>query len=368
MNTRNTRTEIHTFRPAGGGTEEFHVMISVTDTSLCFENQLENVMQAYSEASSGRSVHFRRFFLSDAANQYPVLAKELGRMAPAPTSIIQQAPLDGTKVALWMYCTSPFGQDGAVLRHNGYSHHWHGSLENPGGGPYDQTRTLLGNLDKDLHAQGLSLACDTLRTWLFVRDVDVDYMDVVKARKDYFDSIGLTQSTHYIASTGIQGQSPDSSCRVVVDACSVGGLDPGQTGYLYASDHLNRTSDYGVTFERGTRVDYGDRRHIFISGTASIDSRGEVMYPGDVRSQTRRMLENIDALLSEAGAGFNDVAMAIVYLRDRADYIHVREIVSRICPAPCVTYVHAPVCRPAWLVEMECIAVTDEGNPAFRPF
>jgi hypothetical protein len=31
-------------------------------------------------------------------------------------------------------------------------------------------------------------------------------------------------------------------------------------------------------------------------------------------------------------------------------------------------YVLAPVCRPAWLVEMECMAVTKKGNSSFAAF
>ena len=66
--------------------------------------------------------------------------------------------------------------------------------------------------------------------------------------------------------------------------------------YLYAPTHLNPTYEYGVSFERGTYVDYGDRRQVFISGTASINHRGEVVYPGDIRKQTERMWENVETL------------------------------------------------------------------------
>ena len=75
-------------------------------------------------------------------------------------------------------------------------------------------------------------------------------------------------------------------------------------------------------------MDYDDRRQVLISGTASINNRGEVMYAGDVRRQTERMWENVEALLKEADCGFGDVGHIIVYLR-----------------------------RPGWLVEMECMAV-----------
>ena len=101
-----------------------------------------------------------------------------------------------------------------------------------------------------------------------------------------------------------------------MDTYAVDGLKSEQIHYLYAPTHLNPTYEYGVSFERGTYVDYGDRRQVFISGTASINNKGEVVYPGDIRKQTERMWENVEALLKEAGCTFDDLGQMIVYLRD----------------------------------------------------
>mgnify|MGYP006052733029 FL=1 len=111
-----------------------------------------------------------------------------------------------------------------------------------------------------------------------------------------------------------------------MDAYAVKDISPEQITYLKGSTHLNPTHEYGVTFERGTAVDYEDRRHIFISGTASIDNKGEILHPGDVCRQTGRMWENVEVLLAEAGAGFDGVAQMIVYLRDIAEYQAVRKL------------------------------------------
>lgn len=362
------RIQTSRFLPQNGATAEFHVMVTVTDPSLGFDAQLEAVMQACREASEGRTVLFRRFFLSDAANQAPRLLEALSALPPAPTSLVGQAPLDGTRIALWMYCTSPMERKGGVPVHNGYTHHWAGSLVGPGSDSNAQMSAIFQQLDRALKQEGHSVAGDTLRTWIFVRDVDANYAGVVEGRKAYFDRIGLTADTHYIASTGIEGYTAAAQELVEMDACTVTGLQEGQVRYLHAPDYLNRTSDYGVTFERGTAVTYGDRRHLFISGTASIDAQGNVLHPGNAAAQTRRALENIAALLSDADASLSDLAQAIVYLRDPADYPAVRPIVESTCPTLNAVYVHAPVCRPAWLVEIEGIAVTTDGNPAFRPF
>jgi enamine deaminase RidA (YjgF/YER057c/UK114 family) len=153
-----------------------------------------------------------------------------------------------------------------------------------------------------------------------------------------------------------------------MDAYAVDGLQPGQIHHLYAPTHLNPTYEYGVSFERGTYVDYGDRRQVFISGTASINNRGEIMYPGDIRRQTQRMWENVETLLAEAECTFEHVGHLIVYLRDIADYTVVCEMFEERFPNIPKIYLQAPVCRPGWLVEMECMAVKPITNEAYSPY
>jgi len=141
-----------------------------------------------------------------------------------------------------------------------------------------------------------------------------------------------------------------------MDAWSVRGLENCRQRYIYAPTHLNPTYEYGVTFERGVRLEYSGRAHVVISGTASIDNKGNVLHIGDVVAQTGRMLENVDVLLSEGGASFDNVRMMLVYIRNAADYQNVADIFAdRFSDIPYVI-LHAPVCRPDWLIEMECIA------------
>ena len=361
MNTQN-----RTFSFQEGNVSEYHTFVTVTCPSLGFQEQMQAVLQAAKELSERKTVHFRRFFLSDATNQISLLEKALQEFPAVPTSVVQQAPLDRSKIALWLYYTSPMDCSSGAPSHDGYTHHWNGSLTAPGTGSREQMYGIFKQLENSIRP--LSVADNTVRTWIFVRDVDCNYAGAVAGRKDYFNEIGLTADTHYIASTGIEGRHPDWKNLVEMDAYSISGLQKGQLSYLYALDHLSPTWDYGVTFERGSCVTYGDRRHIFISGTASIDAKGKVLYQGDVARQAGRMLENISALLEEAGAGLKDLAMGIVYLRDFSDYECVRALVEASCPGTPIVYVQGPVCRPSWLVEMECLAVTREGNALYPNF
>ena len=47
----------------------------------------------------------------------------------------------------------------------------------------------------------------------------------------------------------------------------------------------------------------------------------------------------------------------LVYLRDPADYAVVREMYEERFPDIPRVIVLAPVCRPGWLIEMECMAM-----------
>ena len=102
----------------------------------------------------------------------------------------------------------------------------------------------------------------------------MNYAGVVKARNEVFVTQNLTEKTHYISSTGIDGRHADPKVLVQMDTYAVAGMQPEQIHFLYAPTHLNPTYEYGVSFERGTYVDYGDRRQVFISGTASINNKG----------------------------------------------------------------------------------------------
>lgn len=57
----------------------------------------------------------------------------------------------------------------------------------------------------------------------------------------------------------------------------------------------------------------------------------------------------------------------IVYLRDGADYEMVKRMFGQKFPHIPTVFTLAPVCRPTWLVEMECMAVKKADNP-FRDF
>ena len=377
MNNIDNKAKVEVFRFENGGVNEYHLMVHVTDLTLTYNQQVESLLTAYDEALAtlpGAEAVFKRYFLSDAANQADLLLAMTTEGTSSALSLVQQPPLDGTKIALWAYLLQGDVQMKALsdglfeATHGAYRHLWTGSNTNQAANSEYQTRLLLNDYVMNLMQEGCTLSDNCIRTWFFVQDIDNKYAGMVKARNDVFVTQGLTDKTHFIASTGIGGRMANPASFVQMDAYAVKRILPEQVRYLYAPTHLNRTSEYGVSFERGTMVDYGDRRQVFISGTASIDNKGEIMYHRDIRKQTHRMWENVEALLNEADCTFDEVGQMIVYLRDMADYHVVRALFEERFPDKPKVFVLAPVCRPGWLIEMECIAVKAQENPAFPVF
>lgn len=360
--------------------KEFLVIMHVTDLMTGFNQQLNSIHAALKillsdEKLAGAKPVFAQCFLSDAANQHENVSDLLPQLIDCPICYVKQPPLDGSKLAIWIQFQTDVikGDDGlAYYEHNGYRQYYasddFGSRKELRTSSYEQTMKLLEVYEEQLIKRDCTIEQNCIRTWFFVRDVDVNYQGVVDARKENFLQHGLNNTTHYIASTGIEGCTSNPQVKVMLNTYTIRGLENEQIQFLYAKDYLSPTYDYGVTFERGVRVKFGDRSKVFISGTASIDSKGAIVYPFDVEKQVQRTWVNVSALLKEAECTFDDLVQIIVYLRDIADFQLVKKMYHDKFPNVPKLIVLAPVCRPGWLIEMECIASKLELNSDFRDF
>jgi enamine deaminase RidA (YjgF/YER057c/UK114 family) len=363
------RVEVSRFSGAGG-VMECHISVRLMgadsmDPGECLARAYQQAMDYLGIGAA--SAVFRRVFCSDVSNQAEIIHDIFSRFeGDCATSIIGQAPLPAAKFSLWAYHildpAAPLCKERDVgtlgVRRGPLTHYWScGLVDGHDTGSHPQTRRVIESYDAWLQSRGMTMADQVVRTWWFVQNIDADYQGLVEARREFFQSHGLTPDTHYIASTGIAGCHHDTGARVILDSHAIAGLRPEQVEHLCAPEHLCPTHDYGVTFERATAIGYSDRRHVWLSGTASIDHHGRILHEGDVAAQFDRTMVNIDALLAKAGANSGDLAQVIVYLRDPADAVKIAPLLhERLGSVPCVM-VHAPVCRPGWLIEIEGIAV-----------
>lgn len=359
-----TEIQISSFIKAGMSSE-YMFMIKPVNTKTTFEDQFKNIIGSFNilqkqETPEAKTV-FVRIFLSDSVNQAE-LVQSYFKSSKFAVSVVEQPPLNGSKISLWAYLQTDveikkLGNHIFQVKHNDTTDFW--SVLNTYNAKDSEKEMfhIFKSYINQLNKENCTLSDNCIRTWIYVQNVDVNYSGVVKARNDIFDEENLTRDTHTIASTGIQGRDKDYTHRVMMDSYAVKGLKKEQIKYLYAKEYLSPTNIYGVRFERGTCVSYSDRKHIFISGTASIDKNGDVLYVGDIRKQTLRMWKNVESLLNEAEVTFDDVAQILVYLRDVSDYSVVKEMFDKKFSGTPYLILYAPVCRPKWLIEMECMAI-----------
>lgn len=365
-----------------------HILIIEAPGGSNFSEQVASIQSRYSFATQSlgikpESAIFRRIFLSDIINQAPMLEGSdlLGSEENlVAVSIVQQPPLSGAKIAMLAYHIADkkpiakhrLSPNHIIFGENGRRHLWTTGLctaSNTGNGnAYEQTNEIFNDLIAILASQGATLAENCVRTWIYLKDVDVFYQGMVDSRRELFAKHGLTADTHYIASTGIQGACAHQFDLVYMDALSVLDVAPEQISYLNDFDMLCPTYDYNVTFERGTRVAYADRAHHYISGTASIDNAGNVLFPGDVIKQLYRAMENVDALLRSGGASLDDMMYLIVYLRDPSDYKNINTIMRNQYSYLPAIIVQGAVCRPGWLVEVEGVAAAKYSDSSIAKF
>jgi 2-iminobutanoate/2-iminopropanoate deaminase len=74
-------------------------------------------------------------------------------------------------------------------------------------------------------------------------------------------------------------------------------------------------------------VKYGNM--LFCSGQIPLDPATGEIVPGDITAQTERVMGNIAATLSAAGASFDDVIKTTIYLVDMGDFTSVNEVYGR---------------------------------------
>jgi 2-iminobutanoate/2-iminopropanoate deaminase len=127
---------------------------------------------------------------------------------------------------------------------------------------------------------------------------------------------------------------------------------------------IERLSPPGVPVPRGPyspAVRAGD--FIFVSGQGPVDPATNQMRLGDIRQETRIVLNNIQRILEGCGATMADVVKCSVFLADGADFAAMNEVYVEFFGAnkPARTTVACRFAIPSMKVEIDCIAYKARG-------
>jgi 2-iminobutanoate/2-iminopropanoate deaminase len=105
---------------------------------------------------------------------------------------------------------------------------------------------------------------------------------------------------------------------------------------------------------------------VFCSGQIPLDPATGELVTGDVAAQTRRVLDNVRAVLESAGTSLDAVAKTTVFLADMSDFAAMNAVYAEYfsAPAPARSTVQAAALPRAARVEIEVVALLPAGGPA----
>lgn len=106
-------------------------------------------------------------------------------------------------------------------------------------------------------------------------------------------------------------------------------------------------------------VEVGSGRMVFLSGQTPIDPATGQLIQGDVKAQTRRVMDNLRAVLESGGLDFSSVVRCGVFLTDMADFPDMNEVYGSYftAPPPARTTVQVAGLPKGARVEIDCIAI-----------
>ena len=123
-----------------------------------------------------------------------------------------------------------------------------------------------------------------------------------------------------------------------------------------------QSSDVAVPagiMSQGVSVPAG--RMVFASGQVARGGDGQLVGRGDIRAQTRKVLENTRSVLAEGGATLDDVVKVTVFVTNLAEHFSaIHEVRSEFFTSdyPASTLVEVSrLVDPDMLIEIEAIAV-----------
>jgi len=117
-----------------------------------------------------------------------------------------------------------------------------------------------------------------------------------------------------------------------------------------------------ASYASGVRV--GDL--MFIAGQVGVDAQRQLVGPGDIRAQTRQVIETIQTSLRPAGLDLDDVVKTTVMLADWRDYAGYNEVYQTYfnVPYPVRSTIGGGLVRKGALIEIDAIAIAGASETA----
>ena len=98
---------------------------------------------------------------------------------------------------------------------------------------------------------------------------------------------------------------------------------------------------------------------LYVSGQIALDAQSGELIQGDIQTETHKVMENLQAILNEAGADFTHVVKCSIFVKSMGDFQAINEVYgSYFSDLPPARETVEVSCLPKNVnVEISCIAV-----------
>lgn len=160
------------------------------------------------------------------------------------------------------------------------------------------------------------------------------------------------------ARTTVVVTQPLANADALIEISMVAVPTGGERAVVHPSDWIKSPNPYSYGIRSGNTL--------FLSGLVSRNGKDNTTVKGDVTVQTRTVLDNGAAILTQAGMSYADVVSARVFLTDDTTFQAMNTTYRTYFPSspPARATVKAGLTSPDYLVEIAMVAVKDAGRKA----
>jgi reactive intermediate/imine deaminase len=252
----------------------------------------------------------------------PMQKREIVTMGPAPVGPYSPA----VKAGGFIYLSGTLAQDDA------------GKLADDGDVPA-QTRRVIERMQQILQASGSSLE-QVVATTVYLRSA-ADFQAMNDAYRAFWPKDPPTRTT--VITDLLLG----ADVEIAMIAVPTGA----ERTVIHPASWITSPNPYSYAIKSGDTV--------FLSGLVPRNGRDNSVVTGDIRAQTKAVMDNAGELLAAAGMSHANIVSARVYLPDAADFPQMNEVYRGYftsAPPPARATVKAGLAGAQYAVEMTFIA------------
>lgn len=232
---------------------------------------------------------------------------------------------------------------------------------------YNQALNMFEKANYVLKQYGFEFN-NVIRTWIYLHDILDQYNEFNKARNTKFKEFKMLPSEindkqyeniYMPASTGIDGNNPFGAAGIM-DVLAIKKCDHFELSIRNISGAKQKSAyRYGAAFSRAMVIDDQRSKYVYLSGTASINDKGETVYIDDIKRQIEMTGSVIETLSYSEGLSIRDVCEATVFLKKAEYFADYKEYCQKNkLQLPCIITV-ANVCRDDLLFEIDATIMGD---------